>query len=85
MSGLVNKIHVSLDPTLEERGQTAVDRDVTTKGGEVLHKSVDIACGFPGNALTQEEHHKRFQDCFSYAGRLLPPENVQRVVLLVSQ
>jgi 2-methylcitrate dehydratase PrpD len=82
---LVNKIHVSPDPALEERGHTAVDMDVTTKGGEVLHKSVDIACNFPGNALPQEEHHKRFQDCVSCAGTPLPPENVEKVVLLVSQ
>ena len=82
---LVNKIHVSPDPTLEERGHTAVDMDFTTKGGEVLHKSVDIACGFPGNALTQEEPHKRFQICVSYARRPSPPENVEKVVLPVSQ
>jgi 2-methylcitrate dehydratase PrpD len=82
---LVNKIYVSPDPTLEKRGHTAVDMNVTTKDGEVLHKSVDIACGFPGKPLTKEEHNEHFQDCVSYAGKPLPQENVEKVVSLISQ
>ena len=82
---LVNKIHVVAEPALDERGHTAVDMRVTTRDGTVLHKNVDIARGFPGKPLTKEEHNEHFQDCVSYAGKPLPPENVEKVVSLVSQ
>src|SRR4030042_470817 len=82
---LVNKIHVVADPALDERGHTAVDMRVTTRNGTVLHKNVAIARGFPGKPLTKEEHNEHFQDCVSYAGKPLPPENVEKVVSLVSQ
>ena len=64
---------------------TAVDMRVTTRDGAILHKSVDIARGFPGNPLTKQEHNQHFQDCISYAGKPLPPENIEKVVSLVSQ
>ena len=82
---LINKIQVGADPTLEKRGHTAVDMRVTTRDGGILHKSVDIARGFPGNPLTKEEHNQRFQNCVSYAEKPLPPENIEQVVSLVSQ
>ena len=82
---LVNKIHVVADPALEERGHTAVDMRVTTGDGSILQKSVDIARGFPGNPLTKEEHNQRFQDCVSYAGKPLPPQNVEKIVSSVSR
>jgi len=82
---LINNIHVAADPILDERGHTAVDMRVTTRDGSVLHKSVDIARGFPGNPLTKQEHNQRFQDCVSYAGKPLPPENIDKVVSLVSR
>lgn len=82
---LINNIHVAADPILDERGHTAVDMRVTTRDGAILHKSVDIARGFPGNPLTKQEHNQRFQDCVSYAGKPLPPENIDKVVSLVSR
>jgi 2-methylcitrate dehydratase PrpD len=82
---LIDKIHVSADPALDERGHTALDMRVTTRDGDVLHKSIDTARGFPGNPLTREEHNERFQDCVSYARKPLPPENVEKLVSLVAQ
>jgi 2-methylcitrate dehydratase PrpD len=82
---LIDKIHVSADPALDERGHTALDMRVTTRDGDVLHKSIDTARGFPGNPLTREEHNERFQDCVSYARKPLPPENIEKLVSLVAQ
>jgi 2-methylcitrate dehydratase PrpD len=82
---LIDKIHVMAEPTLDERGHTAIDMRVTTRDGGVLHKSVDIARGFPGNPLTKDEHNERFQDCVRYAKKPLPPENIEKLVSLIAQ
>jgi 2-methylcitrate dehydratase PrpD len=82
---IIDKIHVSADPTLDERHHTAMDMRVTTIDGNILHKSVDIARGFPENPLTKEEHKERFQDCISYAKKSPSPENIEKLVSLVSQ
>lgn len=81
---LINKIHISADFALDERGHTALDMRVITRDGGVLQKSVDIARGFPGNPLTKEEHKERFQDCVSYARKPLPPENIEKLVSLIT-
>lgn len=82
---LVEKIHVTADPTLEERGHTAVDMSVATRDGNVYDKSVDIARGFPGNPLTKEEHNDHFQGCISYGSTSLPNENIEQIVSLVDR
>lgn len=81
---IIDKIHVSAAPALDERGHTALDIRVITRDGGVLQKSVDIAHGFPGNPLTQEEHKERFQDCVSYAKKPLPTENIEKLVSLIT-
>ena len=70
---------------MDKRGHTALDMHVTTGDGGVLHKSVDIARGFPGNPLTEDEHMERFRDCLDYAKKPLPPENIEKLVSLVAQ
>jgi 2-methylcitrate dehydratase PrpD len=82
---LIEKIHISAAPDLEERGHTAVDMSVTTRDGTVYHKSVDIARGFPGNPLTKEEHNERFQGCTSYGEKPIPKENIEKVASLVDR
>lgn len=82
---LVDKIRVVADPVLDKRGHTAVDMHVTTRDGSVLHKAVDIARGFPGNPLTEDEHNERFNNCISYARKPLPPENTEKLVSLITR
>ena len=82
---LTKKIYVHPDPALEKRGHnTALEMTVTTKDGNVHHKRVDTASGFPENPLNKEEHNARFEDCISYSGELLPRENIEKVVSLVN-
>ena len=56
------KISVTADPGLNERGHTALDMRVVSGRGTQYYKQVEIAPGFPGNPLTQEEHHKHYWD-----------------------
>ena len=82
---LLGRIHVHPDPALEKRGHnTALEMTVTTKDGNVHHKRVDIASGFPGNPLNKEEHKERFEGFISYSGDLFPRENIEKVVALVN-
>jgi len=63
-------ISVSPDPVLDKRGHTAMDMEVITRDGSRYTYALDIAPGFPGNPLTQEEHMLRFKDCLDYGGWL---------------
>jgi len=54
------------------------------KGGGVHQGSVDIAIGFPGNPLTQEEHKGRFWDCMDYAPRPLPRDRAEELLSLTA-
>jgi hypothetical protein len=46
--------------------------------------SVEIAIGFPGNPLTQEEHKQRFWDCMDYAPRPLPRDKAEELISLIA-
>ena len=81
---LVRKVHVAADASLNKRGHTALDMEITMKGGGVHQGSVEIAIGFPGNPLTQQEHEQRFWDCMDYAPRSLPRNRAEEVISLVS-
>jgi 2-methylcitrate dehydratase PrpD len=68
---LVERVHVDADPALDARGHTAVDVAVTTADGRVHRAGLDIAPGFPGNALSDAQQLARFHDCMAYAERPL--------------
>lgn len=82
---LVRKVHVTADDSLNKRGHTALDMEVTMKGGGVHQGSVEIAIGFPGNPLTQQEHEQRFWDCMDYAPRSLPRNRAEEIISLISR
>lgn len=82
---LVQKVHVTADPALNRRGHTALDMEVTMKGGGIHQGSVEIAIGFPGNPLTQQEHEQRFWDCMDYAPRSLPGNRAEKIISLISR
>lgn len=69
IAALIRRIRVTEDPRLDARGHTAVDLQVTSRDGSSRSWSLDIAPGFPGEDLTQEEHRARFADCLGYAAR----------------
>lgn len=82
---LVKKIYVFPNPSLDERGHTAMEMEVIKNDGTILRKSVDVARGFPKNPLTREEHWERFRDCVNYGKKALPEENVDKIISLVSK
>jgi 2-methylcitrate dehydratase PrpD len=61
-------ISVIADPELDKRGHTAMDMAVLTRNGTVHKRGLEIAPGFPGNPLSEEDHRRRFRDCLDYAG-----------------
>jgi len=82
---IAKKVKVSPDPILDERGETALEMQVFTKGGAVYSKSIDFPTGFPENPLTQEENMDRFGDCIRFAKKPLPRENIEELVSLINK
>jgi 2-methylcitrate dehydratase PrpD len=66
---LCRQVRVFHDESLDAREHTSVALTVTMKNGEKFDDQLDIAPGFPGNSLTDQEHVGRFAACFAYAGR----------------
>jgi 2-methylcitrate dehydratase PrpD len=78
---LVRKIKVIPDEAMEARGHTPLDMRVWTREGREFFRQMDIAPGFPGNPLTQEDHQRRFQDCLNFAKK---PVSKERETELIS-
>ena len=80
---LVKKIHITADPTIDS-GQREyslrTDMKITTVQGDVDQKIVDIPSGFPGNAMSAEEHIDRFWDAATYKGKRLPEEKIEKII-----
>ena len=81
---LAQKVHVIAEPALDQRGHTALDMKVFTKGGGVHQGKVEIAIGFPGNPLTQDEHEARFWDCMEYAPKPLPRNRAEELMSVIA-
>jgi len=80
---LVKKIHITADPTIDSGRREyslRTDMKVTTVRGDVYQKIVDIPRGFPGNAMSAEEHTERFRDAATYKGHRLPEEKIERII-----
>lgn len=82
---IVKKVNVVPDPTLDKRGETALEMQVLTKGGALYKKSIDFPTGFPENPLTKEENMDRFRNCISYARKSLPQENIEKLVSFIDK
>lgn len=63
------RVRVHHDVALDQRDHTSVAVSVVMQDGQTWDDQLDIAPGFPGNALTDQEQEGRFAACFSYAGR----------------
>jgi 2-methylcitrate dehydratase PrpD len=81
---IINRIDVTADPDLEQRGHNAAVVRVKTKRGTVYEHVVLSPRGRPENPLTKEDHIDRFNDCFNYAGKALPRKNREMILSMVS-
>jgi 2-methylcitrate dehydratase PrpD len=77
---LALRVDVEMDPAMELRGHTPVDMTVYTKDGREFSRQIDVAPGFPGNPLTNEEQEARFHDCIAYAKKPLHKEKVEGIL-----
>jgi len=82
---LIDRIEVVADAALDARGHTAVDLEVTTTGGRVLARALDIAPGFPGAELSDAQHRVRFDDCVDYAPHRPPVQQVTELLAAIEQ
>jgi 2-methylcitrate dehydratase PrpD len=64
---LVSRISAAPDERVARRGHTAMDMEIKMTSGEVYRSGIDIAPGFRGNPLTDEDHMQRFMDCIDFA------------------
>jgi len=81
--GLTKKIQVIADEAMEARGHTPLDMHVRTLDGRKLFRQLDLAPGFPGNPLSEEDHEKRFQDCLDFAKKPVSKERATQIVSLI--
>ena len=72
LSRLIERVTIQGDAALNPRGHTAVDVELHTSDGAVHRRSLDIAPGFPGNALSDAQQRARFDACMDYAPHPLP-------------
>ena len=80
---LVKRITVIPDKALEARGHTPMDMEIFAKGGKVIKRSIDIGPGFPGNALSREDHRRRFEDCLGFAKKPLGRERSDEIASMI--
>jgi 2-methylcitrate dehydratase PrpD len=81
---LARKVRVVADAALEARGHTPLDMRVRTRDGRELFRQMDIAPGFPGNPLSEDDHRTRFQNCLDAAKRPVSPERAARIIGFIS-
>jgi 2-methylcitrate dehydratase PrpD len=77
---LISRIAVNADRALIPRGQTATDMEIVMADGTVYNGGIDIAPGFPGNPLTDDDHMQRFLDCIDVAPEWFERERVGGLV-----
>ena len=81
---LISKITVTSDPALIPRGQTATDMEIVMANGGVYHGGIDIAPGFPGNPLTDDDHMQRFLDCIDVAPEWFERDRIGGIVAFIT-
>ena len=80
LSRLIERITIEGDAALNPRGHTAVDVHLHTMDGKRHQRSLDIAPGFPGNALSDVQQRARFDACMDYSPH--PLSAAQRAAFL---
>ncbi len=82
---LAKKVEVISDVAMEVRGHTPLDMRVVLKDGNEYMKKLDIAPGFPGRPLTDEQHKMRFLNCVDFSGRDITQEKIEDIITTVNQ
>lgn len=77
---VAERIMVIEAPEMNARDHTAVELSVETRDGTIHTRDMEIAPGFPGNPLGEDEHLSRFKDCLQYAPIKLPPKQVEQLL-----
>jgi 2-methylcitrate dehydratase PrpD len=77
---LISKITVMPDEGVARRGHTAMDMEIRMSNGKVYRSGIDIAPGFRGNPLTDEDHMQRFMDCVDFAPDWFEKDNAYELV-----
>ena len=77
---LAKRVSVRSAPEMNVRGHTAVDLTAITTDGRQQDLQLDIAPGFPGAALSAEEHLSRFWDCMDYATASLSRSQAETLI-----
>lgn len=80
---LTNRIEVVPDENMDKRGHTAMDMRVWKRNSRELLRQIDIAPGFPGNPLTDEDHRQRFRDCMDFAGQRIDDDKASKIMSLI--
>jgi len=76
----VAKITVTPDERVARRGHTAMDMEIKMLNGEVYRSGIDIAPGFRGNPLTDEDHMKCFMDRVDFAPAWFDKETARELI-----
>lgn len=80
----ISRITVVSDRALCSRGHTATDLEIVMTDGTVYHGGIDIAPGFPGHPLTDEDHMQRFLDCIEVAPEWFERDRVGALVEFIT-
>ncbi len=80
----LSKISVVADKDLDRRGHTAMDMTVRTTDGKLYERGLDIAPGFPGNPLTEDDHIRRFMDCIDFGSDWFNRDRVDDVLTFIA-
>jgi len=79
----ISKVTVMPDGMLDLRGHTAMDMEMTMTDGKVYRGSIDVAPGFPGNPLTDDDHMQRFMDCIDFAPEWFDRRRVKDIIAFI--
>jgi 2-methylcitrate dehydratase PrpD len=80
---MTKKIKVIPDEAMEARGHTPFDLRVWTREGRELFRQMNIAPGFPGNPLSEEDHERRLKDCLDFAKKRVSREKAAEIVSFI--
>jgi 2-methylcitrate dehydratase PrpD len=81
----ISKVNVLTDPALDRRGHTAMDMEIRLTDGSMVRSGIDVAPGFPGNPLTDEDHMQRFMDCVDFAPAWFDRGRVDDIVSFIRE
>lgn len=82
---LARRVSAVADPALDARGHSSVDVTLVTADGQSHVRTLDIAPGYPGNELDDDQHQKRFRDCMAYAAHPLAASQVDALLTAIER